>query len=456
MKIIFSKQVLCICMAFLSLSCGYANKNSIQPWKKNPHYWQYKGKPVLLIGGTNNDNLFQQRNLKGHLDSLYECGGNYIRNTMSDRDIYDGNLRAFKKTKNKYDLIKWNPGYWERFENLLKWSKRRGIIVQIEVWDRFDHSRNEWKTDPYNPKNNVNYTYEQTSLRPDYPHHPGTNEQPFFFTVPELNNNKILLKFQQRFVDKMLSISLKYKNVLYCIDNETNGNEKWGQYWAKYIKEKAGKKKIFITEMWDNWNVGSSIKMTYNHPDIYNFIDISQNSHQIGYSNWKNAQQIFSITKSRPCPVNSVKIYGSKTRNQKIDEQDGIYNFFKNLMGGFASSRFHRPPSGLGLSDKSMACMSLIRKIENKIKFWDMEPVMNLLKNPTNGKSYITKSKKGSYLLYITDKNSVQLNLNENKLYNIQWIGLKRQSWVKKQNFKGNEEIIPPFKKNSFAIINEE
>ena len=456
MKKLFSKQIFCICLAFLSLSCVYANNKSIQPWKKNQHYWQYNGKPVLLIGGTNNDNLFQQKNLKGHLDSLTECGGNYVRNTMSDRDISDCNLRAFEKAGNKYDLMKWNPGYWERFENLLKWSKQRGIIVQIEVWDRFDHSQKGWETDPYNPKNNVNYTYEQTRLRPDYPHHPGANEQPFFFTVPELDNNKILLKFQQRFVDKMLSISLKYKNVLYCMDNETNGNEKWGQYWAKYITGKAGNKKVFVTEMWDNWNVGSSIKKTYNNPDIYNFIDISQNSHQRGYGNWENAQQIFSIINGRPCPVNSVKIYGSKTRNQGVNDQDAISNFFKNLMGGFASSRFHRPPAGLGLSDKSMACMSLIRKIEDKVKFWDMEPVMNLLKNPTRGDSYITKSKKGSYLLYITDRNSVQLNLNKNKSYNIQWIGLESENWRKKQSFKGTEEIIPPFKEHSFAIITEE
>jgi hypothetical protein len=43
-------------------------------------------------------------------------------------------------------------------------SLERDIIVQIEIWDRFDHTREPWVTDPYNPKNNVNYTYEQTKL----------------------------------------------------------------------------------------------------------------------------------------------------------------------------------------------------------------------------------------------------------------------------------------------------
>lgn len=51
----------------------------IKPWTDNPRYWQYKGQPVLLLGGTDNDNLFQNINLESHLDSLKAIGGNYIR-----------------------------------------------------------------------------------------------------------------------------------------------------------------------------------------------------------------------------------------------------------------------------------------------------------------------------------------------------------------------------------------
>jgi len=34
-------------------------KNKIDIYGKNPVYWQYKGKPVLLLGGSADDNLFQ-------------------------------------------------------------------------------------------------------------------------------------------------------------------------------------------------------------------------------------------------------------------------------------------------------------------------------------------------------------------------------------------------------------
>ena len=57
----------------------------IHPWPDNPRYWQYKGKPVLLLGGSKDDNLFQIPDLVAHLDEMQAVGANYIRNTMSDR-----------------------------------------------------------------------------------------------------------------------------------------------------------------------------------------------------------------------------------------------------------------------------------------------------------------------------------------------------------------------------------
>lgn len=34
-------------------SCAqHTNTDHIQPYQKNPWYWQYKGEPVMLIGGS--------------------------------------------------------------------------------------------------------------------------------------------------------------------------------------------------------------------------------------------------------------------------------------------------------------------------------------------------------------------------------------------------------------------
>ena len=79
---------------------------------------------------------------------------------------------------------------------MLRWTTERDIIVQIEVWDRFDYSTQNWEPHPYNPKNNVNYSYPQSGFAEHYPDHAGQNKQPFFFTTPQQRNNTVVLKYQ--------------------------------------------------------------------------------------------------------------------------------------------------------------------------------------------------------------------------------------------------------------------
>ncbi len=84
-------------------SCAqHVNTDHIQPYDKNPRYWQYKEEPVMLIGGSKDDNLFQVPHLKAHLNQMKEVGANYVRNTMSSRDT--SNVKAFKQLDNgKYE-----------------------------------------------------------------------------------------------------------------------------------------------------------------------------------------------------------------------------------------------------------------------------------------------------------------------------------------------------------------
>jgi len=81
------------------------NPDRIRPYEKNPRYWQFKGKPVLLLGGSKDDSLFQIPDLEEHLDAIQAAGGNYIRNTMSDRHDHDFEVSPFKQLLDgKYDL----------------------------------------------------------------------------------------------------------------------------------------------------------------------------------------------------------------------------------------------------------------------------------------------------------------------------------------------------------------
>lgn len=52
------------------------NEDRIQPWNSNPRYWQYKGKPVMLLGGSETDHIFLLEGLLEHLDEMKAVGAN--------------------------------------------------------------------------------------------------------------------------------------------------------------------------------------------------------------------------------------------------------------------------------------------------------------------------------------------------------------------------------------------
>ncbi len=143
-KVLIRSIVLAVvALVSLYLSTALAEKGNnaerIMPWRKDTRYWQYKGKPVLLLGGSLTDHIFLLEGLKAHLDEMVSVGANYVRNTMSQREGVE--LKAHKLLDNgKFDIDQWNPEYWKRFENCLRWCQERDIIMQIEVWDRFDYS----------------------------------------------------------------------------------------------------------------------------------------------------------------------------------------------------------------------------------------------------------------------------------------------------------------------------
>jgi len=457
-----------ILLIFVSLNL-FASTSTIHPWSENHFYWCYQNKPVLLLGGSDDDNLFQwpENKLITQLNRLKKAGGNIIRNTMSDRNDKGFEVYPFQKQKNgKYDLNKWNNEYWNRFQRLLQETSKRNIIVQIEIWDRFDYTDNKenyrWQNHPYNPKNNINYSYKQSGFDKNYPNHPNANKQPFFFTTPKQKNNTIVLKYQQKFVDKLLDYSLNFNNVLYCIDNETSAQPEWGQYWTKYIKNRAKKenKKICVTEMWDSWNLRSKEhKQTFDHPELYDFVDVSQNNHKKGQTHWDNFLYVKKYLSKNPRPINTIKTYGATGYHFGYSDQDGIERFWRHLLAGAAAIRFHRPKAGLGLNDKAVAAIKAARKLESIIPLWKINPKNDLLSNREKNEAYLAANyKENSYALYFPAGGEVTIDLSSAKgVLNIRWININSGEWGPTKKITGGKKIKikSPGKENWVAAISK-
>ena len=436
-----------------SSSAHDTNAERIQPWPENPRYWQYKGQPVILLGGSKTDHIFLLDDLEPHLDEIQEVGANYVRCTMSQREGLD--LKAHKLLPNgKFDLDQWNEEYWKRFSNMLKWTAERDIIVQIEVWDRFDYAARNWENSPWKPSNNVNYTSEQSGLAQSYPESAYYHSQPFFQTIPGMKQYQkqydLIRRHQESFVEKMLSYSLPFGNVLYCMNNETASPAEWGRYWIEFINARASEKGVTVctTDMFDDAYQGDKAKLTpfvFNDPEHYTFADISQvNSRNFDQVHWDQLLwNLEQVNKTYPRPCNHTKIYGSGyTTFGTGGPEDGIERFWRNILGGSASARFHRPDGGNGLNDFAKASIQAARLLEQRIKFWDITPHMELISDRAPNEAYLAAKPGERYAVYFTNGGSVKLDLSGAPgTYNITWISVSMGRVVETSE-KGGDRLM--------------
>ncbi len=431
----------------------------IQPYKKNPLYWQYKGKPVLLLGGSWQDNLFNHPvGLERHLDLLKSVGGNYVRNVMSHRNR--GNVFAYRQVDGKFDLDRWNEEYWRRFDNFLRLTHERDIIVQIEIWATWDHYEDHqsiggWSKHPFNPANNGNYTAEQSGLpvAVNYGAKPTPTEHTFFHTVPDLDNNAVVLRYQQAYVDKLLSYSLQYPHVLYCMNNETGEPVAWSDYWARYVcgRAAAAGKKVETAEMRRSGDITTpDHRHMIDHPDLYTFLDISQNNTQRGQTHWDRMQQVRGLVRPRPRPINNNKIY-TFDANPNV----AIERWWRNILGGCASVRFHRPHPlegqgdhekstnvGLGLSPLAQAHIRSARMLTDAMNVFTCEPRNDLLSDRSANEAYCLAEPGRQYAVYFPEGGQVKLNAADAKgTLHVRWLDINRGNWQPPQTVVGGQAL---------------
>jgi hypothetical protein len=407
--------------------------------------------------------------LTDELDKLVEYGGNYIRNTMSSRDEGNKYPFFFDDEIQMYDLNRWNETYWEKFESFLRATSEREIIVQIEIWATYDfYSRpahvlggqTAWERNPFNPRNNINYTERNSGLYERFRSTHGTLINPFFKTVLPLSQpfdfdlTPVLLEYQQKFVDKVLSISLDYDHVLYVIDNETNTDPIWPIYWSQFINKLAAErgKKIEVTEMWDTFdptdgaiegvNVQNpathfftkraSVSNTLYDPDNYTYLDISNHNFQTGEMHYKTGLYVWNeIQKSGILrPINNTKIYGADDIGWAT-HQEGAERFWRNIFSGAASVRFHRPPHGLGNRDIALQHIKSMRMFSDAIDITQVIPRNDLLVDRDENEAFCLANEGHTYAIVFLDGGDVQIDLSEMREAEIKlrWLNVRNSEW---------------------------
>ena len=454
----------------------------IKPWQADPRYWQYKGDPVLLLGGSDQDNLFNHPNIasvgvEAHLDLLVSAGGNYIRNTMSSRDRLDPDSDLyndinrypfhFDEEAGLYDLDRWDEIYWQQFSDFLRMTAERDIIVQIEIWDRWDYgevwggaySAEAWSGHPFNPKNNMNYTEENTNLFEEK-----WENYPIFRTIPELDNSPQVLAYQEAFVARLLEMTFEYGHILYCISNESTATEEWSRYWAHFIRRNADEAGVGIelTEMWNEHDLTHPMhRRTFDHPELYDFVDTSQNNLRDGQIHWNNMQAARQMVADPPRPMNNNKIYGGSALGGGVEE--GTHKFWRNILGGVASSRFHRPGPrdgffSIGLNELAQTQIRSARMFLEKFDVFRAEPDVDskLLSNREVNEAYLAFTPGEQYAVYFPDGGSVGLDVSGGSgNFTLQWLHISNRSWSAERSIQevNTLELMAPGRGQWIALI---
>jgi uncharacterized protein YceK len=501
MKIFALTIMMCLfmagCSACISDRSG-APGHTFAPLKiydNNPWYWEYKGEPVLLLGGSYEDNMFQYPNwyyghsdpdlsvgmsdwtLEEHLDKLVEVGGNYIRGGLSCRN--HGNRYPYKKIsgipgdnylkEDVYDLDQWDDEYWHRLTTFLEMCHERGIIVQIEFFDRFDYHRAEalaagplrngnknagWEDHPLNPDRNINYTRESSGL-PGGALESGYAHEMWYCVPAFLGHEKapepIVLETLQKWVDKVLAKTLPYDNVLYVIENETHQPLEFGEYWVDYISEKAKEagKTVYVTNMVGVYDPDHPRQQEVRRRAKYSFYDYSQNNHNTGQEHYDNILTVKKDiadkeTETDIKSVNFIKIYGAYRFGTV---QDAKERFWRGIFAGVAGVRYHRPQYGayhvgLGLNEDAQAQIKSARMFTDKMNIFACRPDNSLLGDRNEDEAYCLAEKGEQYAVFFPRQGSVTLDLSDASAYfEKHWFDISGSHWLQSETIAGGSNI---------------
>lgn len=431
----------------------------IQPWEENPRFWQFRGEPVLLLGGTDTDALFQweEDQLAEHLNLLISSGGNYVRNVMSSRNPDErGDVHPFRQLEDgRYDLEAWNPVYWDRFERMLKMTAERNIVVQIELWDGHDfQSRQDteegfpqWDAHPFNPRNNINYTKESTGIPVLWTRGYPNETHPVLLTTPGQNDVPEVLNRQERFVDAVMQHSLKYDHVLYVIQNESWAGREWSDHWAAFLRTRAEAegREIYIADMTFEPDVRPVLERDFD------FGEFSQSASGAGRPEGIHIRQAhfdfiagqWEQLNNNPAPVNSVKQYGGDEVDWSMGSDEGVDRVWRSVFSGQAAVRFHRPPTGLGLGERARTNIRSLRDVSGRIDIFQVQPhqrVVSLLDDRSENEAYLMADPGRAYAVYFTPEGRrVRLDVSamEGEIY-VSWIDPDTAQWRESELVSGD------------------
>ena len=377
---------------------------------KNPHYFQYEGKPIILI--TSAEHYGALINLDfdyiPYLDALHTHGLNYTRvftGTYIEREA-DIKWMGFNNTLapqsgrlivpwsrsneigylgggNKFDLNKWDVNYFNRLKDLIIQANTRGIIVELTLFGN-QYGDAIWKNSPLYPANNIQK--EGPS---------GDNS----FLLFETLKDKKLLSRQDEFVGKVLHELNDFDNIYFEISNEpfnyvtdSVAVNEWHNHMIKLITEVEAtmpKKHLIASNqsVVDNSNVSVA------------------NYHYVKIPGKPSEEWLYNLNKVESLDETMGSLVDSDVDDVRVEGWDFI------LRGGGAYNNLsweYIPSNETGSDSASMIRTQLgnLQKFMGQVDYLKMAPDKGTVIKVSNGAIVRVLSKKGKqYAIYLHHSN---------------------------------------------------
>jgi len=166
-------------VSYVQASNPLDNTKPIRLHPDNPHYFEWRGKPTVLITASEHYGAVINRDFdyKKYLKTLSSYGFNLTRiftgaycESPGDFGIRDNTLAPAKGRLicpwarsdkpgyafggYRFDLSRWDPDYFERLRDFVAEAGRQGIVVEVVIFCTF-YADSMWNLSPLNAKNNV-------------------------------------------------------------------------------------------------------------------------------------------------------------------------------------------------------------------------------------------------------------------------------------------------------------
>ena len=195
-----------------------ASQGIIRISEKNPHYFEYKGKEILLITSAEHYGAVISRNFDyiRYFDMLMEYGLNYTRiypgaiiepegMWLTEDTMCPGpnlivpwarsDVPGYIGGGGKFDLSKWDEEYFKRLNDFLAEADKRNIIVEICFYNC--QNIKYWKHSPLHKDANIQGI--------------GDCDNVTFQTL----DNEPLVREQLRYIEKIIMETNSFDNIIY-------------------------------------------------------------------------------------------------------------------------------------------------------------------------------------------------------------------------------------------------